>query len=172
MDSKILELLKKDYPMIGAETLVVLEAYFQGIYSVEQNEFSSFSAEEQNVLSVLNKDYSAFAQNASLMAENEAKMASVAQFKEALAQELTKRNVPEYFWRAALDLDDMNADVSSSADAIKTQYDAFCQEQNNASLSGDSRPKVGQKMEQASAAVENYIRSLRSDSPLAGKLKG
>ncbi|MDD4820350.1 MAG: hypothetical protein PHD21_05915 [Flavobacteriales bacterium] len=172
MESNILEQLKKDYPMIAAKAVEALAEYFQGMSSGEEKTEFALSEQAKNFLSVLNDDYALSAQNASLLSENEAQKAVVGQFKEALAQELTKRNVPEYFWRATLEIDDQTAQVSTSAEAVQTQYDAFCQQNNNASLNKDIRPQVGQKMGETSAAVDNYIRSLRSDSPLAGKLKG
>ena len=61
---------------------------------------------------------------------------------------------------------------SIPADAIQAGYKAYLQQQADEKVGQQPRPQQATQTPKVSPAVENYLRSLRSDSPLAGKLKG
>ena len=98
--------------------------------------------------------------------------ATQAEFVQALSKELTDRGVPEAFWKAALEVDTLQGEVVPSADAIQAGYKAYLQQQADEKVAQQPRPQQATQTPKVSPAVENYLRSLRSDSPLAGKLKG
>lgn len=171
MESEILKQLQQNYPGIPADVsgrfASILEKACGGD-TVKQADLMVGSSE---FLGVLSEKFSALdAANANL-AEYEQAKATAQQFREALGKELTERGVPEYFWAKAIAVDLLSGEVAPSADAIEGAYKAYLQQQSDSKVDADMRP--GQAIEplKISPAVENFLRSRRSDSPLAGKLK-
>ena len=168
---KISEKLKTDYPMIEESVLTPLSSIIEGNNpdDIQLQE----AAYEQYVplLEVLKGSYEQLAASEEELAEYHSQEEVIAGFKKALADELTSREVPEYFWRATLEIDDAHSSWQEAADAIQTAYKSFLQEQNDHNISKISRPEGAVRHEGHSSAVEAYIRSMRSDSPLMGKFK-
>ena len=168
---KILEKLKTNYPMIeeGVHTSIVsiIEGNFPDDIQSQEDMYEQYVP----LLDILNELYVQKAETEEQMAEYLLQEEVIDGFKKAVAEELNSREVPENFWRVTLELDDAHSTWKEAADAIENSYNAYIQEKNDQDVSKISRPEGAVRREGHSSAVEAYIRSMRSDSPLMGKLK-
>jgi hypothetical protein len=168
---KILEKLKTNYPMIEEGVLTSIASIIEGNFPNDIQ--SQEAAYEQYVplLDLLKTVYEQSVATEDQLAEYLSQEEVIAGFKKAVAEELTARQVPDNFWKVTLDMDDARSTWKEAADAIQESYNAYIQEENDQEVSKISRPEGAVRREGHSSAVEAYIRSLRSDSPLMGKLK-
>ena len=168
---KILEKLKTNYPMIeeGVHTSIVsiIEGNFPDDIQSQEDMYEQYVP----LLDILNELYVQKAETEEQMAEYLLQEEVIEGFKKAVAEELNSREVPENFWRVTLELDDAHSTWKEAADAIENSYNAYIQEKNDQDVSKISRPEGAVRREGHSSAAEAYIRSMRSDSPLMGKLK-
>ena len=167
MENEILKQWQRDYPSIPADVLAKLAGFLETVCGGDAARRSELVTASADAMAMLSERFSASAQAEAQVAEYEQ-----AEFVQALSKELTDRGVPEAFWKAALEVDTLQGEVVPSADAIQAGYKAYLQQQADEKVAQQPRPQQATQTPKVSPAVENYLRSLRSDSPLAGKLKG
>ena len=168
---KILEKLKTNYPMIEEGVLTSIASIIEGNFPDDIESQEDLYEQYVPLLDILNAAYVQKAETEEQMAEYLSQEEVIEGFKKAVAEELTTREVPEHFWKVTLELDDARSTWKEAADAIENSYNTYIQEKNDQDVSKISRPEGAVRREGHSSAVETYIRSLRSDSPLMGKLK-
>lgn len=172
MENEILKQWQRDYPSIPADVLAKLAGFLETVCGGDAARRSELVTAAADAMAMLSERFSASAQAEAQLAEYEQGRATQAEFVQALSKELADRGVPEAFWKAALEVDTLQGEVVPSADAIQAGYKAYLQQQADEKVAQQPRPQQATQMAKVSPAVENYLRSLRSDSPLAGKLKG
>ena len=171
MESKILQKLQQDYPSVPADVAAVVASLIEKGAGQDQAKAARDYAGMSEMMSLLAEKFSAYASLEAQVADYQSGQASAGQFKDALAVELKNRNVPEYFWAKALEIDPAASELIPAADAIESGYKAFVQEQNNARMDASLRPEMAQNPSGGAPAVEVCLKSRRSGYPLAGKLK-
>ena len=179
MENEILKQWQRDYPSIPADVLAKLAGFLETVCGGDAAQRSELVTASADAMAMLSERFSASAQAEAQVAKEpefrftpEQGRATQAEFVQALSKELTDRGVPEAFWKAALEVDTLQGEVVPSADAIQAGYKAYLQQQADEKVAQQPRPQQATQTPKVSPAVENYLRSLRSDSPLAGKLKG
>lgn len=171
MESKILQKIQQDYPSVPADVAGVVASLVEKGAGADQAKAERDYAGLSEMMSLLAEKFAAYASLETQVSDYQSGQASVAAFKEALAGELKKRGVPEYFWAKTLEIDPAASELAPAADAIESGYKAFLQEQNNDRLDASLRPEMAQNPSGVSPAVEVFLKSRQNGYPLAGKLK-
>ena len=172
MENEILKQMQQTYPGIPADVSEKLAALLETAAGGDAGRRSELLAASGELTGLLSQRFTAWEQAQAQLDEYQQARDTAQQFRQALSQELTARGVPEPFWAAALAVDPLEAEVASSADAVQAAYKAYLQQQSDLKVDQQLRPEQAVLTPKVSPAVENYLRSRRSDSPLAGKLKG
>ena len=157
MESKILQKIQQDYPSVPADVAAVVASLIEKGAGQDQAKAERDYAGMSEMMSLLAEKFSAYASLEAQVADYQ----SAGQFKDALAVELKNRNVPEYFWAKALEIDPAASELIPAADAIESGYKAFVQEQNNARMDASLRPEMAQNPSGVSPAVEVFLKSRR-----------
>lgn len=171
MESEILKQLQQNYPGIPADVAAKFASIVEKACGSDALKQADLLAGSSEFLGLLSEKAAALDAADASLAEYEQAKATAQQFRDALAKELTEREVPEYFWAKAIAVDPLSGEVVPSADAIEGAYKAFLQHQSDSRVDADMRPGLAIEPLRISPAMENFLRSRSNGSPLAGKLK-
>lgn len=171
MESEILKQLQKDYPAVPADVAGKMAAFVEKAAGDDAARRTELTAGAAEVMAVLSEKFSAYESSKAQLAEYETAKATAEQFRQALGKELNTRGVPAEFWEKTIAIDPLTAELLPAADAIEGAYKAYEQRQSDKKIDTAMRPETAVNTPRVSPAVENYLRSRQSDSPLAGKLK-
>lgn len=172
METDILKQWQRDYPQVPDELSSALAALLEKIGQDELDLLEEASARAGGWLAALVPYFTELEQLRLQVEEYRQAQSTAGEFRQALAKELTDRQVPEAFWQAALDVDVLSAELIPSAEAIQAGYKAYLQQQADSKVEQQPRPQQAIQRSGISPAVENFLRSRSGDSPLAGRIKG
>lgn len=172
METEILKQWQQSYPCIPQEVVSAFGALLDKALALPVDQSGELAAAAGGLMTLLEERFGLLSELQALVEQYEQAQQTAEQFRQALGKELTAREVPEAFWQAAVAVDALTGEVISSADAIQASYKAYLQQQSDEKVDVRLRPQQADQAPKISPAVENFLRSRRSDAPLAGRLKG
>lgn len=172
METDILKQWQRDYPQVPDELSSALAALLEKMGQAAPELAEEGAVRAGAWLSLLVPYFTELEQLRVQADEFRQGQSTAEEFRQALARELTDRQVPEAFWQAALGVDVLSAEVIPSAEAIQVAYKAYLQQQADSKVEQQPRPQQAVQTTGISPAVENFLRSRSGNSPLAGRIKG